>query len=166
MDKKRTDGREGSGGLARAFTALVWMALCAAMVLPAQAAAAESHEVTVERNVPAKMRDGVTLRADIYRPKAEGKFPVLLQRTPYDKTASVSFGVKAAQRGYVVIIQDVRGRFRSEGEWYPFKYESQDGYDTIEWATALPYSDGKEGMFGGWYVCATQYLAAVASPPH
>ena len=124
------------------------------------------YEITVERDVPAKMRDGATLRADIYRPKAEGKFPVLLQRTPYDKTGSISFGVKAAQRGYVVIIQDVRGRFRSEGEWYPFKNESQDGYDTIEWAAALPYSNGKVGMFGGSYVGATQFLAAIASPPH
>src|SRR2546428_11342053 len=166
MDKKRTDGREGSGGLARAFTALVWMALCAAMVLPAQAAAAESHEVTVERNVAAKMRDGVTLRADIYRPKAEGKFPVLLVRTPYDKTGSMGVGLRAAARGYAVIAQDVRGRFESEGEWYPFKNESQDGYDTVEWAAALPYSNGKVGMFGGSYVGATQFLAAIAKPPH
>src|SRR5439155_5050344 len=128
----------------------VFAMIGAASVWPALVAAADDqHEIVVTRNVPAKMRDGVTLRADIYRPKAEGKFPVLLQRTPYDKTGSLSFGVKAAQRGYVVIIQDVRGRFRSEGEWYPFKYESQDGYDTIEWAAALPYSDGKVGMFGG-----------------
>src|SRR3989442_5421194 len=166
MDKKRTDGREGSGGLARAFAALVWMALCAAMVLPAQATAAESHEVTVERNVAAKMRDGVTLRADIYRPKAEGKFPVLLVRTPYDKTGSMGFGLRAAARGYAVIALDVRGRFESEGEWYPFKNESQDGYDTVEWAAALPYSNGKVGMFGGSYVGATQFLAAIAKPPH
>jgi putative CocE/NonD family hydrolase len=130
------------------------------------AAAAENHEVVVERNVPAKMRDGVTLRADIYRPKAEGKFPVLLVRTPYDKTGEASFGLKGAVRGYVVIAQDVRGRFTSEGEWYTFKNESQDGYDTVEWAAALPYSNGKVGMFGGSYVGATQYLAAIAKPPH
>ncbi|HLZ51747.1 MAG TPA: CocE/NonD family hydrolase [Candidatus Acidoferrum sp.] len=129
-------------------------------------AAAENHEVVVERNVPAKMRDGVTLRADIYRPKAEGKFPVLLVRTPYDKTGESSFGLKGAARGYVVIAQDVRGRFTSEGEWYTFKNESQDGYDTVEWAAALPYSNGKVGMFGGSYVGATQYLAAIAKPPH
>src|SRR2546425_2012113 len=140
--------------------------LVSTVICGAPARAAGPYEIIVERDVPAKMRDGVTLRADIYRPKAEGKFPVLLQRTPYDKTGSLSFSVKAAQRGYVVIIQDVRGRFRSEGEWYPFKYESQDGYDTIEWAAALPYSDGKVGMFGGSYVGATQYLAAIASPPH
>ncbi len=126
----------------------------------------EKYEVTVERNVTAKMRDGVTLRADVYRPKAEGKFPVLLVRTPYDKTGSMGFGLGGAARGYVVIAQDVRGRFASEGDWYPFKNESQDGYDTVEWAAGLPYSNAKVGMFGGSYVGATQYLAAIAKPPH
>jgi len=116
--------------------------------------------------VPAKMRDGVVLRADIYRPKAEGRFPVLLTRTPYDKREEAQFANLAAARGYVVIAQDVRGRYASEGEWYPFKHESQDGYDTVEWAAALPYSNGKVGMYGGSYVGATQMLAAIASPPH
>jgi len=142
------------------------MALCAALILPARAAAAEEHEIVVERNVAAKMRDGVTLRADVYRPKAEGKYPVLLVRTPYDKRNETNFGLKAAARGYVVIAQDVRGRFESEGEWYVFKNESQDGYDTVEWAAALPYANGKVGMFGGSYVGATQFLAAIAHPPH
>src|SRR6476646_7254201 len=109
---------------------------------------ADEYAVTFESNVPVKTRDGVTLRADIYRPKADGKFPVLLQRTPYNKDGDVGFGLKAAARGYVVIIQDVRGRYASEGEWYTFKHESNDGYDTIEWAAALPYSDGRVGMFG------------------
>jgi putative CocE/NonD family hydrolase len=120
----------------------------------------------VEHNATAVMRDGTKLRADIYRPKAEGKFPVLLVRTPYDKTREMEFGVRAAARGYVVVAQDVRGRFQSEGDWYPFKNESQDGYDTVEWAAALPYANGKVGMFGGSYVGATQYLAAIAKPPH
>lgn len=112
------------------------------------------------------MRDGVTLRADIYRPQADGKFPVLLQRTPYNKDNGIGFGMKAAARGYVVIFQDVRGRYSSEGEWYTFKNEPNDGYDTVEWAAALPYSNGKVGMFGGSYVGATQMLAAIAHPPH
>jgi uncharacterized protein len=124
------------------------------------------YEVVMEIGVPTKMRDGVVLRADIYRPKAEGKFPVLLTRTPYDKRGEVTFGLQAATRGYVVVAQDVRGRYTSEGEWYPFKYESRDGYDTVEWAAALPYSNGKVGMFGGSYVGATQMLAAIAAPPH
>lgn len=130
------------------------------------ARAADSYEVVVERNVAARMRDGVTLRADIYRPKADGKFPVLLVRTPYDKTSESYFGMRGAARGYVVVEQDVRGRFASEGEFYTFKNESADGYDTVEWAAALPYSNGKVGMFGGSYVGATQYLAAIAKPPH
>jgi putative CocE/NonD family hydrolase len=137
---------------------LVWMA--------AAAAAAEHYEVTVEHGVAMQTRDGVTLRADIYRPKAEGKFAGLLERTPYNKAGSAGIGMRAAAMGYVVVIQDVRGRYTSDGEWYPFKHESQDGYDTVEWAAALPYANGKVGMFGGSYVGATQMLAAIASPPH
>ena len=132
----------------------------------APATAPQQYEVTVERDVKAKMRDGVTLLADIYRPKAEGKFPVLLQRTPYDKYGGYWFGMKGAARGYVVIIQDTRGRYRSEGDFYTFKNEANDGYDTVEWAAALPFSNGKVGMFGGSYVGATQFLAAIAHPPH
>jgi uncharacterized protein len=127
--------------------------------------AAEQYGVVYERNVAVKMRDGVTLRADIYRPQAEGKFPVLLQRTPYNKDRS-ELGLRGAARGYVVIVQDVRGRYASEGEWYTFVNEPNDGYDTVEWAAALPYSNGKVGMFGGSYVGATQMLAAIAHPPH
>ncbi len=127
---------------------------------------AQSDSVIVEHDVSAKMRDGVALKADIYSPKADGKFPVLLQRTPYNKTYTQGFGMKAAARGYVVVVQDARGRFASEGEWYPFRHESEDGYDTVEWAAALPKSNGKVGMFGGSYVGATQMLAAIASPPH
>ncbi|HEY8715317.1 MAG TPA: CocE/NonD family hydrolase, partial [Candidatus Acidoferrum sp.] len=128
--------------------------------------AADPYAVTIERNVAAKMRDGVTLRADIYRPKADGRFPVLLQRTPYDKRGGADFGLRAAAAGYVVVVQDVRGRYSSEGEWYPFKNEPNDGYDSVEWAAALPYSNGKVGMWGGSYVGATQVLAAIAHPPH
>lgn len=124
------------------------------------------NALVYERNVEVKMRDGVILRADVYRPRAEGKLPVLLERTPYDKNNGVDTGLLGAARGYVVIIQDVRGRYASDGEWYTFKHESDDGYDTVEWAAALPYSDGRVGMFGGSYVGATQMLAAIAHPPH
>ena len=155
-------------GIGRSWLVMVLGLMAIIVLMPASQviAAAENYEVIAERNVAAKMRDGVTLRADIYRPKAEGKFPVLLVRTPYDKTNETSFGMKAAARGYVVVEQDVRGRFTSEGEWYTFKNESADGYDTVEWAAALPYSNGKVGMFGGSYVGATQFLAAIAKPPH
>ncbi len=166
MEKNKCSAKKVESRAARARAALAWMALCVAMLLPTTTSAAENHEIIVERNVAARMRDGVTLRADIYRPKADGKYPVLLVRTPYDKQGTSGFGHRAAARGYVVIAQDVRGRFESEGEWYTFKYESQDGYDTVEWAAALPYSNGKVGMFGGSYVGATQFLAALARPPH
>jgi putative CocE/NonD family hydrolase len=113
-----------------------------------------------------KTRDGVTLHADIYRPAGDGPFPVLLTRTPYNKDGSAAFGQKAAARGFMVVAQDVRGRYTSGGEWYPFKHEIEDGYDTVEWAAALPHSNGKVGMFSGSYVGATQMLAAIAHPPH
>jgi uncharacterized protein len=145
------------------------LALVALILAANIAQAAESYEVTIEHGVEAKMRDGVVLRADIYRPRADGQFPVLLQRTPYDKNnnwGAIPFGNKAAAHGYVVIVQDVRGRYTSDGEWYPFLHESDDGYDTVEWAAALPYSNGKVGMFGGSYVGATQMLAAIVHPPH
>ena len=130
------------------------------------AARAEPYAVTFESDVEMKTRDGVTLYADIFRPKADGQFPVLLQRTPYGKSNDISIALRGAARGYVMIIQDVRGRFASEGDWYVFKHESEDGYDTVEWAATLPYSNGKVGMFGGSYVGATQMLAAIAHPPH
>ena len=139
------------------------------VTLVSQLFATELLPVKVETDVAAKMRDGVTLRADIYRPDVEGKFPVLLKRTPYNKMGSsheAAFAFKAASRGYVVVIQDVRGRFTSEGDWYPFVHEAEDGYDTVEWVAALPYSNGKVGMWSGSYVGATQMLAATAHPPH
>src|SRR5512135_3452433 len=122
--------------------------------------------ITVERNVPMKTRDGVTLYADIYRPNGDGAFPVLLQRTPYNKDNTAEFARKAAADGFIVVVQDVRGRYTSDGEWYTFKHEADDGYDTVEWAAALPHSDGRVGMFGGSYVGATQMLAAIGHPPH
>ena len=122
--------------------------------------------IIVERNQTAKMRDGVALKADIYRPVDAGKYPVLLTRTPYDKAGEAPFGVQAAQQGYVLIAQDVRGRYSSPGEFYTFKNEGTDGYDTIEWAAALPYSDGRVAMYGGSYVGATQWLPAMLHPPH
>src|SRR5258708_31321182 len=164
MEKKRQGGHQVGDRSVQVCVAFILMALSRAIFAPALMAA-ENHEVTVERNVAAKMRDGVTLRADIYRPKEVGTFPVLLVRTPYDKTGTINFGLKAAARGYGVIAQDVRGRFESEEEWHTVEHESQDGYDTVEWAAALPYSNGKGGIFGGSYVGATQFLAALAKPP-
>ncbi len=144
----------------------LWTAAVALVLTASLVQAAETYEVSLERGVTANMRDGVILRADVYRPKADGQFPVLLQRTPYDKRNSADFAYKAATHGFVAIVQDVRGRYTSDGEWYTFKHESNDGYDTVEWAAALPYSNGKVGMWGGSYVGATQMLTAIAHPPH
>ena len=141
--------------------------LCVFLVRPCFAN--ETYPVKVQRNVPVTMRDGVILRGDILRPDADGKFPVLLQRTPYRRSTwgyDIGFAERAASHGYVVFIQDVRGRFTSDGEWRPFVHESEDGYDTVEWIAAQPYSNGKVGMFGGSYVGATQMLAAISNPPH
>ncbi|MFN0085606.1 MAG: CocE/NonD family hydrolase [Blastocatellia bacterium] len=153
----------------RRFIALasLLIAACWASVSLAQTAAPapESYQVIAQTGARAKMRDGVSLVADIYRPKAEGRFPVLLIRTPYNRKDAAT-GIFLASNGYVVIQQDTRGRFDSEGDFYPFKYEMNDGYDTVEWAAALPYSDGRVGMFGGSYVGATQMLTAASNPPH
>jgi putative CocE/NonD family hydrolase len=115
------------------------------------------------------MRDGVVLRADVLRPTEDGKFPVLVYRTPYGKDAAqreYTTFQNAVKRGYAVVVQDVRGRFQSEGEFRPYENEGRDGYDTIEWAAGQPWSNGTVGSFGLSYPGAVQWLAAVESPPH
>ncbi len=113
------------------------------------------------------MRDGVKLATDLYFPEGqEGKLSCIMIRTPYKKESSELDGKFYAARGYVVAIQDVRGRYASEGEWKPFVNEGQDGYDVIEWVAAQPWSDGKVGMVGGSYLGWVQFWAAVQKPPH
>ncbi len=128
------------------------------------------YEVITEKEIPNAMRDGIKLFSNIYRPDAEGKFPAILIRTPYNKDRYSMdyslFPVHAAQKGYVVIIQDVRGRYSSEGVFLPYVQETDDGYDAVEWAAALPYVDGKVGMVGCSYLGGVQWLAAIADPPH
>ncbi len=126
-------------------------------------------EPAVERDVPVPMRDGVVLRADVWRPSGSGPFPVLVYRTPYDKKGAPEDYTtvrRAVARGYAVVVQDVRGRYASAGEFDPYRHESRDGYDTIEWAAAQPWSNGRVGTFGLSYPGAVQWLAAVESPPH
>jgi uncharacterized protein len=122
-----------------------------------------------QQNVPVPMRDGVILRADVLRPSGSGKCPTLVYRTPYGKDAArreYTTFQHAVERGYAVVIQDVRGRYHSDGEFRPYENEGQDGYDTIEWAAAQPWSNGKVGTFGLSYPAAVQWLAAVENPPH
>jgi len=128
----------------------------------------EQLTLSVDRNVPVPMRDGVVLFADVYRPAGPGPYPTLLQRTPYDKQnvgASVPFIFRAAESGYAVVVQDVRGRFASEGAFLAFVNERQDGYDTLEWLSAQPWCNGNIGMFGGSYVGLTQWQAAISGHP-
>jgi len=125
-----------------------------------------TYEVTLDDDVAVAMRDGVKLSVDIYRPEASGKFPVILVRTPYKKEMSELQAKYFARRGYVYAAQDCRGRFASGGKWEPFFNEPADGYDTIEWLAAQPWSNGKVGMIGGSYVGWVQWWAAREAPPH
>ncbi|MPY87058.1 MAG: CocE/NonD family hydrolase [Luteitalea sp.] len=126
------------------------------------------NDIRVENRVPVRMRDGVTLYADVYRPVDEGRYPVLVSRTPYSTErfpTAYSAAVYFAQRGYVYVFQDVRGRHESEGAWDPFRNGERDGYDTVEWAGGQPWSNGKVAMQGGSYLGQNQWRAAQAAPP-
>lgn len=124
----------------------------------------EAVSLTVDRNLPVQMRDGTTLYADVYRPASPGPHPALLTRTPYDKAlrGPAPFVVRAATAGYAVVIQDVRGRFTSEGPFETFVNERQDGYDTLDWLAGQSWCNGNIGMFGGSYVGLTQWQAALS----
>ena len=127
-----------------------------------------------QKNIEITMRDGTILRHNMTRPDIDGKFPVLLERSPYNKEGGSENGVGSpeffAARGYVVIIQDVRGRFASDGDFYPFKDDgngpNKDGYDTVEWLAKQDWSTGKIGTIGGSYSGATQYRNAISNPPN
>ncbi|MEO8295772.1 MAG: CocE/NonD family hydrolase, partial [Gemmatimonadota bacterium] len=129
----------------------------------------DSIPIVRDTGISIPMRDSVVLLADVWHPEGEGPFPVLVYRTPYDRKSAVLeytiFG-HAVERGYAVVIQDVRGRYGSGGEFVPYQNEGKDGYDTIEWAAAQTWSDGRIGTFGLSYPGAVQWLAAVEGPPH
>ena len=111
------------------------------------------------------MRDGVHLSADVWLPKGDGPWPVLLSRTPYDNNNHWEFGTFWAQNGYVHVAQDVRGRYDSGGEFVPWVHETEDGYDTIEWIGQQPWCDGNVGMTGGSYLGQVQWQAAFTQHP-
>ncbi len=132
-----------------------------------------AYDTTFQKNVMVPMRDDVQLAADIYFPSvngrpAAGRFPVILERTPYDKAAprQVSNAKYFARRGYVTVIQDVRGRFESEGEWYAFAKEAPDGYDTVQWLGTQPWSNGAVGTMGASYAGSDQSALATLAPSH
>ena len=124
----------------------------------------------LDKNIMVGMRDGVRLATDVYRPEGDGPHPTIVQRTPYDKELPImrnwSFDVlRAAQAGYAAVVQDTRGRFRSEGVFDAFTDEARDGAGTVAWAATQPWSTGAVGMAGGSYFGATQWLAAVEAGP-
>ena len=133
----------------------------------------QAYNVLIEHDVLVAMPDGIKLAADVYYPtldgaRAPGVFPVILERTPYNKAAAaqVTKGKYFARRGYVCVIQDVRGRFASEGEWYAFAEEAEDGYATVEWLGTQPWSTGKVGTMGDSYAGSDQSALATLNPPH
>jgi putative CocE/NonD family hydrolase len=116
------------------------------------------------------MADGVTLFSDVYRPAEGGPHPVLAINQPYDKATSESHVAFAhpswyARHGYMVVCQDTRGRYRSEGTFYPFRHDADDLATTIEWAATLPGSNGRVGTYGFSYPGLSQLLAAQVAPP-
>ena len=128
--------------------------------------------MSADRNVLTRVRDGTGLRADVYRPRNSGSYPVLLTRTPYGKAHEryESVGRGLAERGYIVVIQDVRGRYESDGEFLPGFFSAEhmdanDGYDTVEWAASLPGSTGVVGTIGNSYDGWTQWELAHTRPP-
>ena len=121
-----------------------------------------TYEVIEELDVRVTMRDGIDLSTNIYRPDAPGTFPSLLVRTPYGNGGKDNgSGHYFAKRGYVVVIQDTRGRNESEGSFYPIANEADDGIDTHKWVAQQPWSNGKLGTFGGSYVGMTQWMPAL-----
>jgi putative CocE/NonD family hydrolase len=127
-------------------------------------------EISIEKDVPTPMRDGIRLYADIYRPKAEGSYPVILTRMPYGKSEYYCYipavGKFWARKGYAYVAQDVRGKWRSEGEWDPFVNEIDDGYDTLDWVAGQPWCDGNIGMMGESYYGYTTWAAATTGHPN
>lgn len=125
----------------------------------------------VEENVAVPMRDGVVLRADVYRPDASAPAPALVNRTPYDRTSpliqlAAIEPQRAVDAGFALVCQDVRGRFASEGDFYTFFSDVEDTFDTVEWTAGQPWCSGDIGMVGRSYAAAVQWLGAALQPPH
>ena len=140
-----------------------------AMAIHAQTGA--SYGIAETKNVMVSMRDGVKLATDIYRPTQNGqvtdsKFPVILMRTPYNKDDAGQVANAFVPHGYVVVLQDVRGRYNSEGHWRPLVDDPNDGFDTAQWIGSQPWCDGGIGTIGSSYAGATQHALAIANAPY
>ncbi len=140
-------------------------------VAQTQMCSAPAYEAIVERDIMMSLRDGVRLATDLYFPalddeKIDQRFPVVLTRTPYDKLGRDTTGKWFAERGYVFAAQDVRGRYASEGVFYPYAHEGPDGYDTVEWLAQQPFCTGKVGTLGSSYGASVISALAALNPPH
>jgi len=132
-----------------------------------RAQADPKSDVTVRTDVMVPLRDGVKLATDIYLPQGvTDKLPTILERTPYGKPRDANTARSFAARGYAVVIQDTRGRYKSEGVWHMLSDDGRDGADTCEWIGKQPWSNGKIGMIGTSYVGGTQHAAALEKAPH
>jgi uncharacterized protein len=136
-----------------------------AQVLPANDLSPRTHKTRTIHDVLTPMRDGVMLAMDLIRPVDDGAYPVVLVRTPYNKVESRTLYLQElAQRGYIVAIQDTRGRDNSDGVFFPYRDDRADGFDTVEWVNEQEWCDGNIGMWGGSYVGQTQWFAAADAP--
>src|ERR1700690_1974733 len=150
---------------------IVGLLVVLAVGIPLRAAQPDvRYGVAVSKDVMVSMRDGVKLAADIYRPTqngqlVDGKFPVLLMRTPYNKDDFALTANSFVSHGYVVVLQDVRGRYKSEGHWRPHYDDPNDGFDTAQWIGSQPWCDGGIGTIGTSYAGATQHALAIANAP-
>ncbi len=160
---KDTEGRNSRRRIFLRASVSLWF------FLGAFAHAADQPQVKAEprsEDFMVSMRDGVKLATTAYFPEGQGPWPVVLFRTPYNKNSNKGGAKGFTERGYVMVAQDCRGRYKSEGEYVPFRTDREDGYDAVEWCAAQKWSNGKVGMSGGSALGITTNLAATAAPPH
>ena len=138
---------------------------------PRHAAADAPFGVAVMRDVMVPMRDGIKLATDVYRPAtngspAEGKFPAIMERTPYNKDGIAATAAYFVPRGYIVIAQDVRSRYKSEGHWRPIADDPNDGFDTAKWLGLQPWFDGNLGTVGRRDAARARHRQPAVSEDH
>src|SRR6202453_5276236 len=153
------------------FSFIVGVLAVLSVGIPLRAQTDVRYGIAESKDVTVAMRDGVKLAADIYRPTqngqlVDGKFPVILMRTPYNKENSAQSANSFVPHGYVVVLQDVRGRYKSEGHWRPHYDDPNDGFDTAQWIGAQPWCDGGIGTIGSSYPGATQHPPSIANAPY
>ncbi len=152
--------------MSRLFVRSFLHLLAASLLLTTVQAQSPASDLVIETNLMVPMRDGVKLATDVYRPAGDvTKLPVILTRSPYNKSGSKKHGEYFASHGYVFVAQDTRGRYASEGVWHWMTDDAPDGVDCAKWIIAQPWSDGKIGMIGTSYVGGTQHAMALAKAP-